>query len=90
MGKRDDALRAVHAMEQREKKQWLDPNFIALAYAGIGDRDNAIKWLEKAYTMKTFGLRLFMNWDMPFLRNMDEDPRFIALRKRVLATTFTE
>ncbi len=90
MGRRDDALRAIHAMEQREQKQWLDPDFIAIAYSGIGDRDDAMKWLEKAYTMKTYGLRLFMNWDMPFLRGMQGDPRFVALRKRVLATTFTE
>ena len=40
--------------------------------------------------MKTYGLRLFMNWDMPWIRNMDGDPRFVALRKRVLATTFKE
>ena len=90
MGRRADALRAIHAMEQRESKEWLDPDFIAIAYAGIGDRDNAMKWLEKAYSMKTYGLRLFMNWDMPWMRTMDADPRFVALRKRVLATTFKE
>jgi tetratricopeptide (TPR) repeat protein len=90
MGRHQDAIREIRRMEARSQKEWIDPNFIALAYAGIGDRDNAMIWLEKAFEMKTYFLRLFMNWDMPWLRNMDEDPRYVALRKRVLATTFKE
>lgn len=89
MGKRDDALRVIQALEARERRQWVDPDFIAIAYAGIGDRDHAMEWLEKAFRMKTYGIRLFLNWDVPWLRNMRDDPRFIALRKRVLATTFS-
>ena len=88
LGRRDDALRVLHAMEEREKKQWIDPDFIAIGYAGIGDRDHAMEWFEKAFRIKTFGVRMFLNWDMPFLRTMRDDPRFIALKKRVLATTF--
>jgi tetratricopeptide (TPR) repeat protein len=90
MGRRDDALREIRAMEEKSQKQWVDPDFIAMAYAGIGDRDDAMKWLEKAYQMKTYGVRPFLNWDVPWLRNMQGDPRFIALRQKVLATTFSE
>ena len=32
----------------------------------------------------------FMNWEMPWLRNMKDDPRYIALKQRVLATKFSE
>lgn len=88
MGRHEDALRAIHAMEARAANQWVDPDLIAFAYAEIGDRDHAMEWLEKAYRMKTFGVRLFLNWDVPWLHNMRDDPRFIDLRKRVLATTF--
>ncbi len=89
MGRREDALREIHTLEAREKKQWVDPDIIAIAYAGIGDRDHAMEWLEKAFRMKTFGVRLFLNWEMPWLKNMRDDPRFIDLKKRVMATTFT-
>jgi serine/threonine protein kinase/tetratricopeptide (TPR) repeat protein len=90
LGRRTDALREIHALEARFKTEWIDPNFIALAYAGIGDRDNAMRWLEKGFEMKTYFTRLCMNWSMPWLRNMQDDPRFIALKKKVLATKFSE
>jgi serine/threonine-protein kinase len=90
MGRHDDAMREIRAMEEKSRTQWVDPNVIALSYAGIGDRDNAMKWLEKAFEMKTYCVRLFMNWDMPWLRNMQDDPRYVALRKRVLASQFKE
>ncbi len=88
MGKRDDALRIIHELEARERRQWVDPDFIAMAYAGIGDADHTMEWLETAFRKKTFPLRVFMNWDNPFLRSVRDDPRFIDLKRRVLATTF--
>ena len=90
MGRRDEAMREIRAMEERARKQWVDPDFLAISYAGIGDRDNAMAWLERAFEMKAFGLRLFMNCNMPWLRGLQIDPRYIALKKRVLATTFKE
>ena len=90
MGRHDDAIREIRAMEEQSKKQWIDPDFIALSYAGIGDRVNAMKWLEKAFDMKTYFVRLFMNWDVPWLRGMHDDPRYIALKRKVLTTTFNE
>ncbi|MEA2329533.1 MAG: eukaryotic-like serine/threonine-protein kinase [Thermoanaerobaculia bacterium] len=86
MGRKSDALAVIHALEERERKQWVDPDFIALAYAGIGDRDHAMEWLEKAFHRKTFGVRQFLGWDCPWLRNMEPDPRYQELKRRVLAT----
>ena len=92
MGRHADAVREIQSLESRFRsgKEWVDPNFIALAYAGIGDRENAMKWLEKGFEMKTYFIRLTMNWDSPWLHNMKDDPRFIALQKKVLATKFKE
>jgi TolB-like protein/tetratricopeptide (TPR) repeat protein len=87
MGKRDKALEVIHALEARERRQWVDPNFIAIAYAGIGDVDHAIEWLETSFRKKTFSLRAFVGWDMPWLRGVRSDPRFVDLKRRVLATT---
>jgi hypothetical protein len=88
MGKRDEALRVIHEIEARERKQWVDPDFLAIAYAGVGDNDRVIDWLETAFREKAFSLRAFLNWDMPWLRPLRDDPRFINLKRRVLATTF--
>jgi TolB-like protein/tRNA A-37 threonylcarbamoyl transferase component Bud32 len=90
LGRRADALREIHALEARFVKEWIEPNTIAIAYAGIGDRENAVKWLEKGVEMKTYFSRLAMNWDFPWLRNMQDYPRYIALKQKVLATKFKE
>jgi len=88
MGRKSEALAVIHALEERQRKQWVDPAFLAFAYAGIGDRDHAMQWLEEAFRRKTFGARMFLSWDCPLLRGMESDPRFQQLRRRVLATKF--
>ena len=88
MGKRDDVLRIIHTFEERSKTEWVDPIFFAMAYAGMGDRDHAMEWIEKAVSIKSFTIRALMEWDSPWLRAVRDDPRYIALRQKVLATTF--
>ena len=88
MGKRNEALGVIRELEARERKQWVDADFIAVAYAGIGDNDHAMEWLETSFRKKTFSLRAFLNWDMPWVRGLRDDPRYIELRRRALATTF--
>ncbi|MEP6765044.1 MAG: protein kinase [Gemmatimonadaceae bacterium] len=88
MGKLKEARDVIRAIEAREKKQWVDPDFVAISYAAIGDNDKAMEWMEKAYRVKTFSLRALMNWDMPWFRSMKDDARFVALQKKVLETKF--
>jgi hypothetical protein len=88
MGKRAEALQVIHALEAREKKQWVEPTFIAFSYAAIGDRDSAMRWLERAFHEKTFAFRSFTSWDHPWLRPLLTDARYQALRAKAMATTF--
>jgi hypothetical protein len=90
MGKHAEGLAVIRRLEARERRQWVDPDFIALAYAGIGDSDGAMRWLETAFQKKTFALRAFMNWDddIQWLRMLRDDPRYVELKRRVRATTF--
>lgn len=87
MGNRAKALEQIHRVELREKQQWVDPDFIAWAYAAMGDADNTMQWLETAFRKKTFTLRAVLNWDSPWFRSVQNDKRFIELRKRTLSTT---
>ena len=66
----------------------LDENEIA--YAGIGDRENAMRWLGEGFTTKAFSVRYLMNVDWQPFAALKDDPRFVALRKRVLTTTFSD
>jgi TolB-like protein/tetratricopeptide (TPR) repeat protein len=91
MGKRDEALGVIRALEDRERKQWVDPVFIACAYDSLPDRDAAMRWLEKGFQEKAFSLRFLLSWsDTPLLRNLRTDPRFPPFRQRVLTTIFKE
>ncbi len=64
-------------MEQ-SKKQYVAPFYIALVYAGLGENDNAIQWLEKAYEDHSNGL-VFIKVD-PELDTLRLNPRFKELQ----------
>ena len=63
---------------------------MAVAYAGVGDRENAIRWLEEAFRKKSFSLRFMMSVDWQPFAAFKDDPRFAELRKRVLMTRFVD
>jgi serine/threonine-protein kinase len=90
MGKRKEALDIIHALEAGRKQVWVDPEFIAVAYAAIGDNDHAMQWFETGFREKSWVLRFLMDADPGWLRGVRDDPRFAALRQKVLATTFKD
>jgi hypothetical protein len=58
-----------------------DPTVQALIFAGLGDRDRALKALERAVELGPVRLGRLLNYpEMAFLR---EDPRAKAFRKRL-------
>ena len=80
-GKRDDALKIVAEMKEREKKQLNSPQAIANLYAALGDKDQAFEWLERAYAARIpalRGLKIGTAWDP-----LRSDPRFTDILKRV-------
>jgi TolB-like protein/Tfp pilus assembly protein PilF len=54
---------------------------MALVYAGLGDKDNAFQWLDRAYQARDKGLT-YLKAD-PCLDPLRSDPRFNTLIKRV-------
>jgi serine/threonine-protein kinase len=90
MGRRDDAMQIIRALEAERTRTGVDPGFIAAAYAGLGDSDNAMKWLDTGLREKSWVLRFLMSTNPGWLTGVRDDPRFPALRQRVLATTFNQ
>jgi TolB-like protein/DNA-binding winged helix-turn-helix (wHTH) protein/Tfp pilus assembly protein PilF len=54
---------------------------VALVYAGLGDKDRAFEWLEKAYQVHDKGM-LYLKVDPP-LDPLRSDPRFQDLLRRM-------
>lgn len=80
-GKRAEALQVLGELQARSKLRFVSAFHFAVIYAGLGDKDQALEWLEKAYEEHS--------WWMPHLKvepRMDSlraDPRFIDLLRRL-------
>jgi hypothetical protein len=60
---------------------YLSPVFPAIVYAGLGDADQAIRWLEKACEQKC-GAVIFLQIDHHW-HSLRSEPRFIALLQKL-------
>jgi TolB-like protein/tetratricopeptide (TPR) repeat protein len=85
-GRREEALKLVGALklmdERLEPEGKTTPRFSFIwAYAGLGDREQAFAWLEKAYQERR-GRVFLLNVD-PLLDPLRSDPRFQDLVRRV-------
>ena len=75
------ARRALAKLEGLNRHQQLDPGPFLAAYVGMGDKELAFAWLEKAYLQHSnvlVALKVEPSYD--FLRG---DPRFQDLMRRV-------
>ena len=82
-GKNELAL--IPMKEEIEKYCWNDPEipgFIAGWYALLNEKDEALKWLERAISRGWINYPFFAEID-PFLENIRGEERFKKLMKRV-------
>lgn len=79
------ALKILDDLLVRSQKNYVSPAHIASIYAGLGEKDRAFAWLEKAYEMRSRSLawlNVAHEWD-----NLRSDLRFTDLLRKVgLAT----
>jgi TolB-like protein/Flp pilus assembly protein TadD len=55
---------------------------VASAYARVGDKENAFKWLEKSYEQREGGSITTVRWE-PAFKSLHGDPRFTDLLTRM-------
>jgi TolB-like protein/Tfp pilus assembly protein PilF/DNA-binding winged helix-turn-helix (wHTH) protein len=83
-GRSGDHARAEHGLEklkQIERRQRIDPALFFVAYIGIGDKNQAFGWLEKAYAAHSPSL-VSLKVD-PTFDPVRSDPRFQDMLRRV-------
>src|SRR6266404_444548 len=81
LGKKSEALTLVHELKQLAAQEYVPPTSIALVYAGLGEKDEAFAWLEKAYEERSFQLQ-WLNVE-PRWDSLRSDPRFANLMRRI-------
>lgn len=80
-GKGEDALRLLARLKKVSERSYLDPYNVMALYAGLGDRENAIHWLERAYREHSASLYAIKVEILPDWMRLD--PRFQDLLHRM-------
>lgn len=79
-GRKAEAQRILAELDQ-QKQRYVSPYTIATIYTGLGDKDQAFKWLESAFGERDIWL---MNLRVdPVLKALRSDARFTSLVKRM-------
>ena len=51
-GRRNEAEKVLGTLERTDREGYVPPYALALVYAGLGQRDSAFEWLERAYAAR--------------------------------------
>jgi DNA-binding winged helix-turn-helix (wHTH) protein/TolB-like protein/tetratricopeptide (TPR) repeat protein len=80
-GKVEKARAILDLLKKRARQQYVPAYSVAVVYEGLQDRENAFRWLEKAYTDRSASMAL-LKVD-PVLERLRSDSRFAELAGRV-------
>jgi serine/threonine-protein kinase len=83
-GRRAEALAVAARLEKLSHERYVNPQSIAVVYLGLGDKDRAMAWLERAYEERSFEVLGFSG--EPF-DELGDDPRFQDLLRRMRLPT---
>jgi tetratricopeptide (TPR) repeat protein len=75
-----EALEILHDLLEESKQNYVPPYSIALVYTGLGKKNEALEWLQKAFVEHSH----WRGWLSltPELDSLRSDPRFTELLQR--------
>ena len=77
-GRREEALKIANELKEYYGKKLLPAYFLAVIYAGLGEKRDALGWLEKAYEDHAIVFVPLLHIE-PELATLRKEPRFKAL-----------
>jgi TolB-like protein/DNA-binding winged helix-turn-helix (wHTH) protein/Tfp pilus assembly protein PilF len=80
-GKKHEAQKIIDELKESSRHHYVFPSVFANAYLGLGDKDQALTFLERAYEEQDPELFNLKVW--PLLDPLRSEPRFQALMRRV-------
>ena len=81
-GRKLEALKILREWQRQSETSYVSPYMIATVYAGLGDKNKAFKFLEKAYQERSSDLPYFLRADLR-MDSLRSDPRFQDLLHRM-------
>jgi len=76
-GNREKALEIINVLFEQSKQKYIPSKLIADVYVGLGEKDKAFEWLEKAFQERD------IEPVSPLLDPIREDPRFTDILQRM-------
>lgn len=80
-GNRDEALKILNEQKQQAKQSYISPYNFAIIYTGLGDRDRAFEYLNRAYDERVYVMNQFPG--RPMFDSLRSDPRYKELLRRM-------
>jgi TolB-like protein/predicted Zn-dependent protease len=80
-GKRSEAQKIIDRLNEQSKHRYVSPYGVAKLYLGLGNKEQALRWLEKTYENREDGF-IWINTD-PAWDSLRSEPRFQDLARRV-------
>jgi tetratricopeptide (TPR) repeat protein len=81
-GRRAEAQKVIDRLNEFSKREYVPAVHRVNIYAGLGEKDKAFEWLDKAYEDRTIGSSEDVKLD-PALDPLRSDPRFADLLRRM-------
>ena len=79
-GRKTEALKILEQLKRQSTAQYVTPIAFVVVYWGLGDKDSAFQWLEKAYEERSGYL---LSLRAPLWDGLRSDPRFQSIYKKV-------
>ena len=80
-GHRSEAIKTLEQLNRVSKQKYVSPYLIAEIYAGLGEKDQALDWLEKACDEHATSV-IFLKVE-PSFNDLRSDPRFQEMVRRI-------
>ena len=80
-GRKAEANKVLDELLELDRRRYVTPVALVQVYIGLGDKDQAFAWLEKAYEERSYGMAFLKV--MPMVDPLRSDPRFDDLLRRI-------
>jgi TolB-like protein/Tfp pilus assembly protein PilF len=80
-GRKGEAGKVLHELLKQNRHGYVSPVAVAIIYTGLGDKDRAFAWLEKAYQERSYFMANLKV--IPAADPLRSDPRFDDLLRRM-------
>ena len=80
-GRRNEALKIIEQLKTKSAKTYISPFHVGAIYNGLGEKDQAFAWFNKALADRS-GLLVYIKIE-PEFDNLRNDPAYLDLMRRI-------